>query len=211
MGWRPGDVIVHQEVWGGRVWAARPLTVVDDTPERMLLWMPCGTRRKVPMTPPSRPDPTTLDERLIELLDRRDWVHVDHEWEVSSLWILRPRDWHAVWVSWLPNGDHYGWYVNLQRPMRRTAIGIEAMDLMLDVVVEPDLTWRWKDDDQFEEILRRSVFDDITGARVRREANDVIRRVEQRAEPFDQDWPAWRPDSSWPLPTLPEGWDDPTL
>jgi protein associated with RNAse G/E len=39
-----------------------------------------------------------------------------------------------------------GWYVNLQCPFRRTEVGIEAMDLMLDVVVDPDGTWRWKDD-----------------------------------------------------------------
>jgi hypothetical protein len=27
------------------------------------------------------------------------------------------------------------------------------MDLMLDIVVEPDMTWRWKDDDEFDEIV----------------------------------------------------------
>jgi len=37
--WNPGDVIVHQEVWGGRVWAPRPLVVVEDTDERLLLWI----------------------------------------------------------------------------------------------------------------------------------------------------------------------------
>lgn len=73
--WRPGEVVVHQEVWKDRVWSARPFTVVEDDGERLLLWMPRGTRRKVPMTPPSRPDPATLDDRIIELLARRDWVY----------------------------------------------------------------------------------------------------------------------------------------
>jgi len=60
------------------------------------------------MTPPSRPDPGSLDDRLIELLDRCDWVHVGHEWDVETLWIVRIGDWHSTWVSWLPNGKHFG-------------------------------------------------------------------------------------------------------
>lgn len=210
MGWSPGDVVTHQELWRDLVWAARPLTVVEDTADRLLLWLPHGTRRKVPMTPPSRPDPATRKERIVEMLDRRDWVHVEHVWDVSSLWILRPGDWHAVWVSWLPSGEHLGWYVNLQRPFRRTSIGIESMDLMLDVVAEPDLSWRWKDDDELDEILRRRIFDSATGERVRREAREVIDRIEKQQTPFDESWPAWRPDPAWTLPVLPDGWDDPS-
>jgi hypothetical protein len=174
---------VHQELWRGRVWAARPLTVVEDDDERLLLWLPQGTVRKVPVTPPERVPPASWDEQVIENLDRGDWVYGDHVWDVSSLWILRPGDWHAVWVSWLADGRHFGWYVNLQRPYRRTAIGIEAMDLMLDVVVEPDLTWRWKDDEQFDEIVDRSIFDSATARSVRDEAHAVIERIESVEPP----------------------------
>jgi protein associated with RNAse G/E len=116
-----------------------------------------------------------------------------------------------VWVSWLPDGDHYGWYVNLQRPFRRTSIGIEAMDMMLDVVAEPDLSWRWKDDDEFDQIVQRGIFDAATAVLVRNEARRVIEHIEQRAAPFDHDWPSWRPDPSWPQPELSNGWDDPSL
>lgn len=205
--WAAGDTIVHQEVWHGRVWAARPLVVVEDTPERMLLWMPHGTRRKVPMTPPERPDPQTLDERLIELLSRGDWIHVDHLWDVSTLWILHKDDWHSTWVSWLPDGSHYGWYVNLQQPFRRTDLGIEAMDLMLDVVVDPDLTWRWKDDRQFDDMVARGVIDADIAVTVREAARRVIRRIELAEEPFTRRWTRWRPDPMWSVPVLPEGWD----
>lgn len=207
--WEPGQTIVHQEVWGDRIWAARPLTVVEDTDERLLLWIPKGTRRKVPVTPPGRVDPPLLKDRVIANLAERDWVLGDHVWDVSSLWILHPGDWHAVWVSWLEPGVHYGWYVNLQRPYRRTDIGIEAMDLMLDVVVEPDLTWRWKDEDELAELLERGIFDAATGSQVREEAEAVIRQVERREPPFSQPWPAWRPDPDWPRPELPPGWDTP--
>jgi len=205
--WQRGDTIVHQEFWQGRMWAARPLIVVEDREDRLLLWIPRGTRRKVPATPPDRPDPPVRKDRVIENLARCDWDMTDHVWDVSSLWILRPGDWHAVWVSWVGAGAHLGWYVNLQMPYRRTAIGIEAMDLMLDVVVEPDRTWRWKDDDEFEEILARGIFDPVTGARVRREAENVIRDLGDGDARFAEPWPSWRPDPAWPLPVLPGGWD----
>lgn len=209
MGWPAGQVIVHQEVWHGRVWAARPLTVVEDDDDRLILWMPAGTRRKVPGTPPTRSDPSTLDDRLIELLQHRDWIYGDHEWDVETLWIVHAGDWHSTWVSWLPNGEHYGWYINLQEPLRRTPLGIQAMDLMLDVVVEPDLRWRWKDDEQFERMAARGIFDANTHARVRSEAADVIARIERREAPFDEPWPQWRAASSLPFPELPAGWDQP--
>lgn len=205
--WARGDTIVHREFWQGRLWAARPLTVVEDAGDRLLLWIPRGTVRKVPVTPPSRPDPPVRKDRVIENLARCDWTMGDHVWDVSSLWIVRPGDWHAVWVSWVGAGAHLGWYVNLQMPYRRSEIGIDAMDLMLDVVVEPDRTWRWKDDDEFDEIVDRGIFAPTTAARVRGEAEDVIGRIERAEPPFSEPWPSWTPDPSWALPTLPTGRD----
>ncbi len=205
--WQPGQTVVHQEIWNNRIWAARPLTVVEDTDQRTLLWLPHGTIRKVPITPPERPDPVTISDRTIANLHHSDWALGEHEWDVSSLWILRPRDWYSIWVSWQANGDHLGWYLNVQRPMRRNPIGFEAMDLMLDVIVEPDLSWRWKDLDEFEEILQLQIFDYELGSRARRSALGVIADIEAHHPPFAEPWPSWRPDPQWPIPTLPDGWD----
>ena len=205
--WAPGTTIVHQEVWFGRLWAARPLVVVADDPGRLLLWIPEGTVRKVPATPSDRADPPTRAERVAALLERREWVLVDHVWDVSSLWILEPDAWHAIWVSWLPSGEHLGWYVNLQRPFRRTSRGIVATDLLLDVVAEPDLTWRWKDADEVDLLVARGTFDPVFADRIRAEGEAVIARIERRGAPFDEPWPSWRPDPSWTTPELPPGWD----
>jgi hypothetical protein len=215
--WRPGDTIVHHEVWRGRVWAARPLTVVEDGDDRLLLWMPHGTVRKVPAPPPGATgrerDPLGLPSEashrgVVQNLERGGWAHTDHVWDVSTLWVLAPGAWQATWVSWLPSGEHLGWYVNFQRPYRRTATGIEAMDLMVDIVVDPDRSWRWKDRAEFEQCAARGLFDAEVVGSVQAEAAAVIAAISAARPPFSSAWPAWVPPEPWPAPALPCGWSD---
>lgn len=191
------------------------MVVVDDAEERLLLWMPAGTRRKVPAPRPNGSgadrDPSGLPGEashlgVVDNLATGEWAHTDHTWDVSSLWLLRPEDWHAVWVSWLPGGEPLGWYVNFQRPYRRTAMGIEAMDLMLDVVVELDGSWRWKDRLEFETIARHGLLEPETVNRVYAEADTVVARIEAAEPPFCDPWHAWTPDESWATPHLPPAW-----
>jgi len=205
--WISGETIVLQEIWRGRLWAARPLIVVDDSNDRLVLWCPHGTKRKIPATPPGRRRPATRLDHVRESLIRGDWVLEDHEWDVSTLWLLEPGAWHAVWVSFLPDGRHLGWYVNLQEPYRRTPRGIQAMDMMLDIVVAPDRSWRWKDEDEFEAVVDAGLYADATVLAIREEAASVIRLIENWLVPFDEPWPEWRPPTGWSIPLLPKGWD----
>ncbi|MCZ7535709.1 MAG: hypothetical protein M5T61_07085 [Acidimicrobiia bacterium] len=78
---------------------------------------------------------------------------------------------------------------------------------MLDVVAEPDLSWRWKDRDEFDEIAARGIFDRRTVDRVMTEALSVIDDLEHKRAPFNEPWPSWRPDPSWSAPSLPDNWD----
>jgi hypothetical protein len=205
--WISGETIVLQEIWREKLWAARPLTVVDDSEDRLVLWCPRGTIRKVPGTPPERRRPATRTDHVREALSRCDWVLEDHQWDVSTLWLLEHQAWHAVWVSFLPDGRHLGWYVNLQEPYRRTERGIQAMDLMLDIVVSPDRSWHWKDEDEFETMVAAGLYSEATRSAVREEAASVIRRIENCSAPFDEPWPEWRPPIAWDVPVLPNGWD----
>ena len=201
-----GETVVYQEVWRGRVWAARPMRVVEDSGEFLALWFPRQTRWKVPRTPPTRPRPETRAERFATMLELEDWVLRDFEWDVDSLWLVRPGAWYAVRVGWRDGWEPWGWYVNFERPARRTPQGVQTMDLMLDVIVETDRSWRWKDEDELDALVAAGLFDDATAARVREEALSVIDRVEAGASPFGDPWPDWRPDSAWTLPELPPGW-----
>jgi Protein of unknown function (DUF402) len=206
---KPGDTVVVQEVWRDQVWAARPMRVVQDHGDFVALWFPRGTRWKAPTSNPARPWRLDRGSRLAECAALGEWIFRDAEWDVDTLCLLREGDWHAVWVSWLADGSHWGWYVNLQQPFTRTTLGFETMDLVLDIVVDPDLTWRWKDEDELQTFVERGVIDPPLAEHVRDEGLRVISRAERNEPPFCEPWPEWKPDSSWSTPALPEGWDRP--
>ncbi len=205
--WEAGTTVVLQEVWRGRLWSARPLRVIEDRGDFVVLWCPRGTEWKTATTPPTRPRAPTRAERFVLSLTRCDWVLGDFNWEVSTLVLARAGDWHAVWVSWRDSGEGWGWYINLQRPFRRTARGLQTMDLMLDILVAPDRQWRWKDEDEFAALVAAGLIDAAEAARVRDAARRAIGGVEANEPPFSERWHDWRPDPSWPLPQLPAGWD----
>ena len=206
--WSPGEVIVLQDVYEGKLWAARPVIVVEDAADVLALWCPKGTVRKVPMTSASVPAGMTRGEWLAQVLARRDWPLIDSPWDVSSLMLHREGDWHGVWLSFLESGELWGWYINFQEPYRRTERGIQTMDLALDIIAEPDRSsWRWKDEDEFALLIEQGVLSAEVAARVREEAETVIGWIERDEPPFDSAWPHWKPDPAWELPELPHGWE----
>jgi hypothetical protein len=201
----PGEAVVVQEVWRNHVWAARPMTLVQDEIDRVVLWFPTGTIWKRPVTPATRSRDADRGARHASLLTRGDWIFVDAEWDVSTLVLMEAGAWHAVWVSWLDDGTQWGWYVNLQRPFRRTELGFETMDLVLDVLIENDRTWRWKDEGELATFVATGVFEEPLAKRLRVEGLRVARRAERNEAPFDEDWAVWRPNDGL-LPELPRGW-----
>jgi predicted RNA-binding protein associated with RNAse of E/G family len=164
--------------------------------------------RKVPVTPATRQEPSSRPEWFADLLSRCDWELTDSVWDVSTLWIVGEGDWHSVWVSFRDNGEHFGYYINLQRPFRRSRAGIQTMDLMLDVIADRNGSWRWKDEDDLEILLAKGLIDGATGQRVRNEAMRAIQRFQLSEAPFDGSWTSWRPPASWRAPRLARGWED---
>lgn len=205
--WDIGTTVVLQEVYDGQLWSARPMIVVEDREDRLALWCPKGTRWKTATTPSSRERAATRAERFVQLFSRRDWVLADFSWGVSNLLLVSPGDWHAVWVGWSDTGAPLGWYVNFQRPYRRTGRGIQTMDLMLDLVVDQDRSWHWKDEDEFDALVTPGLIGAAEARQVRDDAQVIVRRIEGNKIPFCEPWHEWRPAPSWPMPHLPSNWD----
>jgi hypothetical protein len=171
-----------------------PHVLVEETSEVAVLYVPPGTRGRRP----SRPfieDPSQL--RTLE------WDHVEHVWHgTHALRLLRPGAAHCLYLFWDERGWSFqGWYVNLQAPFVRSTLGFDTRDHALDVVVEPDGSWRWKDEDHLELATRLGVFTRAEASEIRAEGERVLEQW-----PFPTGWEGWRPDPVWPVPSLPEGW-----
>ena len=69
-----------REIYRGRLWAARPIRVIEDAGDLLASWCPKGTVRAAPVTPPSRPDPEERGERVAQLFARGDWDMGTHVW-----------------------------------------------------------------------------------------------------------------------------------
>lgn len=81
-------------------------------------------------------------------------------------------------------------------------------DLGLDVVVNPDRSWHWKDEDDF------AAFTDAPGywtaeqaAVARTEGRRLIRLADNGSFPFGGTHCHFVPDPKWSCPKLPTGWD----
>jgi hypothetical protein len=103
-------------------------------------------------------------------------------------------------------GKFRGWYVNLQSPPRRTSYGIDVCDLALDIVVRPDLSWYWKDEDELQMGLDAGACTPEFAASIRLHGEGVVELIESRAAPFDSEWLGWRALDTWPIDRIPDGW-----
>jgi len=94
-----------------------------------------------------------------------------------------------------------GWYVNLQAPVVIRRNRFDTTDLALDVVVDPDGTWRWKDEDELERLVELGGVSERQAAEVRAEGERVIAEA-----PWPTGWEEWRPPAEWTPLGLPMDW-----
>lgn len=116
--------------------------------------------------------------------------------------------WHSVLLFWSIDWQFKFWYVNLQTPLRRLRRGFASQDMVLDIVVRPDMTWGWKDVDEFEVLATEGFFSAEEEASVRAAADRMVAVIENRGAPFCIGWEDWRPDENWQVPLLPQDWLD---
>ena len=206
--WRPGDPVVWRSRPHGQIGYVMPVTVVVDSPAVTVLFQAPGSICK--QRTGKRSGPRGRGMRI------GDWdgKHEDRLWSGSPN--LRVHKWgtaHAIIRLWDVASDAaYGWYVNLEAPWRRTSIGFDTQDLVLDITVADDLSsWAWKDEDELAWSVSIGKYSDEEAAGIRDEGLHVVRALENRAWPFVSDWSMWRPNVQWEIPNLPSNWEDISL
>jgi hypothetical protein len=188
-----GDSVLIRSVNRDRVRWAVPHRFVGIDAGRLILYRAPGAQGKA----------MGRDHRG-KYMDR--WVSdtdpVDLTWHTTHvLQFVRPEDEQTVEVFWDASWMLLGWYVNLQTPLCATPLGFDTTDWALDVWVEPDGTWRWKDEDDFAEAIALGVFDDASAARVRAAGERAI-----ALHQWPTGWEDWRPPADWEPLSLSPRW-----
>jgi len=208
MKFESGRTILHRSWRANRISFLQVTRVVADDDRGLFLWLPMGA----PYWQLVAADGRTHHELTIDRLgpdarlDQRTWSGYD-----CLIW-KSPDEAVSVWWFFAPGGTFAGWYVNLEEPNARwddgPVAGVDYADQDLDIEVEPDYSWRWKDVDEFEQRIGHPLYwDEIEAGQIRAEAQRVLKLLDARAFPFDGSWCDFRPDAAWQTLTRPDGWD----
>ena len=204
--WNPGDQILFRFIRNRPADLILPVTVVHDDEDYTAWYISVGTAMKGQATAEgqklTRETPFLERERAIGGL-------ADFTWRTNNaLVITRPGWLSAISLFWRAETRGFvGYYGNIQAPLVRTDRGFDSADYLLDVVIEPDLTTHWKDEDEWEEARAHGMMaTDLLDA-VRAEGERIIAMAAAREWPFDGSMVNWRPDPAWPVPQLPHDWD----
>jgi hypothetical protein len=198
----PGQTVVLREMWDGRVWRAGSYIVVQDSPELIALYAPLGTVIKYPLTPGGK---RVKPHQKI----KNEWALTDLKTDkYTSLRLTVPGAGYSVLIFWnCADMSLRFWYINLEDPLYRTPMGFDLMDQILDVIVKPDLSgWHWKDEDELAEAVDLGLISKERADALYKDGERVANWIQSGKSPFNG-WEKWRPDPSWKVPTLPEGWD----
>ncbi len=184
---------------GAKVFWAYPTTVVQDTPALLALYLPAGANGK---DVERKPAPK-------EFMAPGDIHVMDVTWERTDvLMLIVPGEAFSAYLMWETKTRRLDcWYINLQEPIRRTSIGFDTTDRILDIVVSPDLSrWIWKDEDEFREAERIGYYSHEQAGHIREEGERAVRMLTSERRPFYEQWRGWRASGSWEISDLPPEW-----
>ncbi|MBB1245931.1 DUF402 domain-containing protein [Streptomyces durbertensis] len=204
--WAPGSHILWRYRANGHrhPHICRPVTVVQDSPRLLAVWMAPGTA----CVKPQLADGTPVHMEPLATRYTKPRTTVRAHWSGTGvLKLARPGEPWSVWLFWERGWRFKNWYVNLEEPLARWSGGVDSEDHFLDIDVYPDRSWRWRDEDEFRQAQRAGLMDPVQAERVRAAGERALAVVREWGSPFADGWEHWRPDPGWPVPGLPADWD----
>ncbi len=184
---------------GTKVFWAYPTIVVADSADLIALYLPAGVMGKNVSHRPT----------IKEMLRPENLEVVDHQWQRTDvLFLIKPEDTFSVYLMWDTKTKKLDcWYINLQDPIRRTEIGFDTMDHMLDVVISSDMdSWEWKDEDELAAAEKAGIGSKEKAQAIRQEAERAIELLTVERRSFYEQWRDWQPNPQWDLPRLHSEW-----
>lgn len=201
--WAPGETVVERFLRpDGSIGQYHPLRVIADDGAVLLGWLPADT----PIVGSRLVDGRSVRAAPLKERFRTRRVRVPDLWrDTSTLRRIADDEWSSVWWFFDADGRFLNWYVNLEVPLGRTATGPDRIDGILDVAVDPDGRWHWKDEDEAEEAVLAGRITAAQLARLRAEGERIGALADGGRYPFDGTWTDFRPDPDWPALVLPDG------
>jgi protein associated with RNAse G/E len=203
--WIPGDVVVWRGIYRNQIWHAIPTLAVEDTSQGLVLALLPGTDC---MVEENYPKGKKNNKRRWDFI-LENWRLKEFTWHTNRvLMILEPGKYYSTNLFWNHEKNEFvGYYVNFQLPFRRTHCGTDSLDLELDLEINPDFSFEWKDLHDYKKgvetgIIRSEWITEIENAKL-----EILERLKKRSYPFDGSWLNWMPDPTWDPAALPENWD----
>jgi hypothetical protein len=199
----PGEALVRRHWRGGRLQRLHLVRVAADDEFGLRLWLPAGS----PWWRLAAPDQDAAGDLSRVRLVREVWTGSD-----VLIWVPEQTSYAVCW-RW-EDGLFAGWRATLEEPSVRWAdrgcAGVDTADQALGVVVRPDLTWRWRDEEELQARTGHPLYWTASqAAQIQATADRLVELVQARRFPFDGTWCGFRPDASWTVPALPYGYDRP--
>lgn len=203
--WKPGDIVSWRGIYRERVWHAQTTIVVKDTPDEIILTLLPGTECIAP-------------EGYLDGKDsaKRRWNFKDTDWEIQKyswrtnrlLVLLEPEKYYSIMHFWDDASNEFlCYYINFQLPFKRSHNTVDTLDLDLDIIINPDLGFEWKDEDDYQKAIDHGVIFPEWVQGIEDAKQDVFAKLEKQQYPFNGYWLSWMPDLNWSPPKLPENWD----
>lgn len=197
--WSTGETATLRGV-GSKVFWAYPTVVVKDEADLIVLYMPAGVLGKNVAHKPT----------IKELFSPTEIKIVDSTWHRTDvLMLIVPGEAFSTYIMWETGTKNLAcWYVNLQEPIKRTRIGFDTMDNMLDVVISPDMSeWKWKDDDEFSEAQKAGFYSSGKAREIWIEGEKAVRLITLERRSLYEEWGKWLANPQWAIPELSPLWD----
>lgn len=157
----------------------------------------------VGMVPEGYPDDL---HHILEQVSTGEWSIVEREWLwTNCLHVLQPDQWWGTQLMWSADtGEFLCWYVDFRLPLVASGDSLNTRDLQLDIVVSPDGSWRWKDEDHYQLAIDLGYISSEERHAVESSRDEAVAAIKAGRFPFDGSLLDWQPPAS--LPMLPPTW-----
>jgi hypothetical protein len=199
---RRGDVVVLRYITtDGRIEICWPCRVVEDREDLLALFIAAGSPFK------AGPKLTAAQKRRQphSALPPDEYV-----WRNDVLRVMIPGRSHSVLIFWAHEAGKrrlLKYFINMEEPFRRTAVGFDTQDHTLDIEVTPDLDWRWRDEGELLNHITEGYYTEALAEAARVEGESAIASMRRLEHECMRGWPEWSPPNAWGVPAFVAGWD----